>query len=64
MTGPVAIFIMMMMMMLTDKIYFHAIAVFTMMMIILSKSYPNTNMTGFNLVKGARDLRSFIETSM
>ena len=51
MTGPVAIFIMMMMMMLTDKIYFHAIAVFTMMMIILSESYPNTNMTGFNLVK-------------
>ena len=51
MTGPVAIFIMIMMMMLTDKIYFHAIAVFTMMMIILSESYPNTNMTGFNLVK-------------
>ena len=51
MTGPVAIFIMMMMMMLTDKIYFHAIAIFTMMMIILSESYPNTNMTGFNLVK-------------
>ena len=51
MTGPVAIFIMMMMMMLTDKIYFHAIAVFTMMMIILSESYPNTKMTGFNLVK-------------
>ena len=51
MTGPVAIFIMMMMMMLTDKIYFHAIAIFTMMMIILSESYPNTNMTGFNWVK-------------
>ena len=51
MTGPVAIFIMMMMMMLTDKIYFHAIAIFTMMMIILSESYQNTNMTGFNWVK-------------
>ena len=48
MTGPVAIFIMIMMMMLTDKIYFHAIAIFTMMMIILSESYQNTNMTGFN----------------
>ena len=47
MTGPVAIFVMMMRMMLIDKIYFHAIAIFTMMMIILSESYPNTNMTGF-----------------
>ena len=52
MTGPVAIFVMMMMMMIvmmmmTDKIYFHAISIFTMMMIILSESYPNTNMTGF-----------------
>ena len=47
MTGPVAIFIMIMMMMLTDKIYFHAIAIFKMM-IILSESYQNTNMTGFN----------------
>ena len=50
MTGPVAIFIIMMMMvmmMMTDKIYVHAISIFTMMMIILSESYPNTNMTGF-----------------
>ena len=48
MTGPVAIFIMIMMMMLTDKIYFHAIAIFKMMMIILSESYQKTNMAGFN----------------
>ena len=30
-----------------DKIYVHAISIFTMMMIIFSESYPNTNMTGF-----------------
>ena len=53
MTGPVAIFIMMMMMvmmmmMMTEiKFTSHAISIFTMMMIILSESYPNTNMTGF-----------------